>query len=175
MDLQMKLVNDNFVLRYRSPETASLPDWAVWRDAAYGTTFEPAVFVYSKRRKKRKPGPMQTMNNTAWQRARTQAGLGDLHVHDLRHTVVTDLLEAGEPEHVIEAVTGHLVPQDAGALLAPAAQGQGPDARAARGAAQEGNRVRGYQKTPVARIDRQRLQRSRSTISWIDRRTRGPH
>ena len=28
--------------------------------------------------------------------------------HDLRHTVVTDLLEAGEPEHVIEAITGHL-------------------------------------------------------------------
>lgn len=26
----------------------------------------------------------------------------------LRHTVVTDLLEAAEPEHVIEAVTGHL-------------------------------------------------------------------
>jgi integrase len=28
--------------------------------------------------------------------------------HDLRHTVVTDLVEAGEPEHVIEAITGHL-------------------------------------------------------------------
>jgi hypothetical protein len=28
--------------------------------------------------------------------------------HDLRHTVVTDLLEAGEPEHVIQAVTGQL-------------------------------------------------------------------
>lgn len=28
--------------------------------------------------------------------------------HHLRHTVVTDLLEAGEPEHVIEAITGHL-------------------------------------------------------------------
>jgi iron(III) transport system substrate-binding protein len=28
---------------------ASLPEWAVWRDAAFGTTFEPAVFVYNKR------------------------------------------------------------------------------------------------------------------------------
>jgi integrase len=28
--------------------------------------------------------------------------------HDLRHTVVTDLLEAGEPDHVIQAVTGQL-------------------------------------------------------------------
>jgi iron(III) transport system substrate-binding protein len=49
MDLQIKLANDNYAARYRSPEVASLPDWAVWRDEAYGTTFEPAVFVYSKR------------------------------------------------------------------------------------------------------------------------------
>ena len=31
--------------------------------------------------------PIQTMNNTAWQNARRKADLGDLHVHDLRHTV----------------------------------------------------------------------------------------
>ena len=31
-----------------------------------------------------------------------------MRFHDLRHTVVTDLLEAGEPEHVIQAVTGQL-------------------------------------------------------------------
>lgn len=49
MDLQVKLANDNFAQRYESPERAALPDWAVWRDTAFGTTFEPAVFVYSKR------------------------------------------------------------------------------------------------------------------------------
>lgn len=49
MDLQMKLANDNFAARYRSPEAPSLPDWAIWRDEAFGTTFEPAVFVYSTR------------------------------------------------------------------------------------------------------------------------------
>jgi integrase len=38
---------------------------------------------------------------------RKAAGLPGFRFHDLRHTVVTDLLEAGEPEHVIEA-TGHL-------------------------------------------------------------------
>lgn len=27
------------------------------------------------------------MNNTVWQAARERAGLPDLHVHDLRHTV----------------------------------------------------------------------------------------
>jgi integrase len=44
----------------------------------------------------------------AWRSLRTAAKLPGFRFHDLRHTVVTDLLEAGEPEHVIEAVTGHL-------------------------------------------------------------------
>jgi integrase len=44
----------------------------------------------------------------AWRSLRKAAGLPRFRVHDLRHTVVTDLLEAGEPEHVMEAITGHL-------------------------------------------------------------------
>ncbi|MGH9257204.1 MAG: tyrosine-type recombinase/integrase [Vicinamibacterales bacterium] len=31
-----------------------------------------------------------------------------LRFHDLRHTVITELLEAGEPDHVVESITGHL-------------------------------------------------------------------
>lgn len=38
--------------------------------------------------------PVQTMNNCAWQTARHKAGLGDLHVHDLRHMVGLRLREA---------------------------------------------------------------------------------
>jgi integrase len=34
--------------------------------------------------------------------------LPGLRFHDLRHTVVTRLLEAGEPDHVVESITGHL-------------------------------------------------------------------
>jgi iron(III) transport system substrate-binding protein len=49
MDLQMKLANDNHAAAYRSPEAVQLPEWAIWRDMAYGTTFEPAVFAYNKR------------------------------------------------------------------------------------------------------------------------------
>jgi iron(III) transport system substrate-binding protein len=49
MDMQMKLVNDGHAQAYRSPEAAGLPKWAVWRNEAFGTTFEPVVFVYNKR------------------------------------------------------------------------------------------------------------------------------
>jgi hypothetical protein len=52
--------------------------------------------------------PCPPRRDGAWRSLRDAAGLPGFRFHDLRHTVVTDLLEAGEPEHVIEAVTGHL-------------------------------------------------------------------
>ena len=51
--------------------------------------------------------PIETMNNTAWQRGRRQAGLGDLHVHDLRHTVGMRLREAGVPESTVADILWH--------------------------------------------------------------------
>lgn len=49
MDLQIKLANDGYAEAYKSPEARFIPEWAVWHDEAYGTTFEPAVFVYNKK------------------------------------------------------------------------------------------------------------------------------
>jgi iron(III) transport system substrate-binding protein len=49
MDLQVKLVNDGYAQPWHSPETASLPAWATWKDEAFATTYEPAAFVYNKR------------------------------------------------------------------------------------------------------------------------------
>jgi iron(III) transport system substrate-binding protein len=49
MDLQMKLVHDGYAMAYKSPEASNIPSWADWKDMAYGTTFEPAAFVYNKR------------------------------------------------------------------------------------------------------------------------------
>ena len=49
MDLQVKLVDEGQALTYASPEAAKLPAWAVYKNQAYGTTFEPAVFIYNKR------------------------------------------------------------------------------------------------------------------------------
>lgn len=49
MDLQVKLVDDGQALTYASPESAKLPGWATYKNEAYGTTYEPAVFIYNKR------------------------------------------------------------------------------------------------------------------------------
>jgi iron(III) transport system substrate-binding protein len=49
MDLQVKLVADGQAATYPSPEIKALPKWAVWKDSAYGTTYEPIAFVYNKR------------------------------------------------------------------------------------------------------------------------------
>jgi integrase len=72
------------------------------------------VFVYRRERVKnldqaptmpyRRIG---TMNNTAWQRVRGEAGLGDLHVHDLRHTVGMRLREAGVVAATISDLLWH--------------------------------------------------------------------
>jgi iron(III) transport system substrate-binding protein len=49
MDLQVKLAADGNAMTYASPEIPSLPKWAVWKNQAYGTTYEPITFVYNKR------------------------------------------------------------------------------------------------------------------------------
>ncbi len=49
MDLQLKLVNDGGALAYASPELKAMPTWAVFRNEAFGTTYEPIAFVYNKR------------------------------------------------------------------------------------------------------------------------------
>lgn len=48
MDQQAALVSNGYAMRYDSPEKASLPAWANWKDEAFATTFEPVVFAYNK-------------------------------------------------------------------------------------------------------------------------------
>ena len=49
MDLQIKLASEGGALAYASPEIAALPSWAVWKNEAFGTTYEPLAIVYNKR------------------------------------------------------------------------------------------------------------------------------
>jgi integrase len=45
--------------------------------------------------------------NTHWEGIRAQAGLPGVRLHDLRHTVVSLLLELGTPPHVVQAIARH--------------------------------------------------------------------
>ena len=49
MGQQIKLVNDGYAQAYASPERHALPDWALWKNEAYGITAEPIVFAYNRR------------------------------------------------------------------------------------------------------------------------------
>lgn len=49
MDLQIKLVNDGFAQSYHSPELVNLPEWAAWKDEAWGVTAEPIVIAYNRK------------------------------------------------------------------------------------------------------------------------------
>lgn len=48
MDLQVELVDGGYAMSYASPELAHIPPWAVWRNQAFGTSFEPVGIVYNK-------------------------------------------------------------------------------------------------------------------------------
>ena len=49
MDLQVKLVMDGHAVAYKSPEAKNIPAWALWKDMAWGTTYEPISILYNKR------------------------------------------------------------------------------------------------------------------------------
>lgn len=74
MDLQVKLVNDGYAQPHQSRETAALPGWAVWKDEAFGTTYEPAAIIYNKRLLRSEDVPrthasllrLVTANGTRW-------------------------------------------------------------------------------------------------------------
>jgi hypothetical protein len=65
------------------------------------------------------------MNNTAWQRARREAGLQRVRIHDLRHTYGCRLRAAGVSAedrevllgHANHSMAGHYASADVGRLL----------------------------------------------------------
>lgn len=57
MDLQVKLVNDGYAAPHNSENSAALPQWAQWRDEAFGITFEPVVMVFNTHLMKGRPIP----------------------------------------------------------------------------------------------------------------------
>ena len=47
VDHVAKLANDGCATRHELPASVSVPDWANWRNEAFGFSFEPAVIVYN--------------------------------------------------------------------------------------------------------------------------------
>jgi integrase len=68
------------VFKSRRPHVVILND-AAW-SIVESRRGQHADWVFTFRGK-----PIQTMNNTAWQRARRKAGLSGVRIHDLRHTL----------------------------------------------------------------------------------------
>lgn len=52
---------------------------------------------------------INTINNTAWQKARAAVGLEKVRVHDLRHTFAQRLRDAGVPEEDRSLLLGHAI------------------------------------------------------------------
>lgn len=65
------------------------------------------VFAYRSEKKDREPSRVDTMNNTAWQKARGRAKLAQVRVHDLRHTYGQRLRDAGVSGEDRAALLGH--------------------------------------------------------------------
>lgn len=86
MDLQMKLVNDGHALAYASPERSALPDWAVWRNEAYGTTLEPVGFAYHKELLAESEVPRTHADFIRLLRAQPQRLRGRVATYDLEHS-----------------------------------------------------------------------------------------
>jgi integrase len=71
---------------------------------------------------------VNTMNNTAWQRARRDAGIGRVRIHDLRHTFACRLRAVGVTMedrqallgHANRTMAGHYASADVGRLLGQA-------------------------------------------------------
>jgi len=92
MDLQFKLVNDGFAQVYRSPEAGSLPDWANWRNEAYGTTFEPVVFVYNERHLQRDEVPQTHADFARLLRNKPERFRAKVTTYDIQRSAVGFLL-----------------------------------------------------------------------------------
>lgn len=82
MDLQIKLVNDGYAQPHASPEKPNLPDWAIWKNEAYGVTAEPIVFVYNKRLMPAADVPTNHSDLERLLRTRTEAYTGKIATYN---------------------------------------------------------------------------------------------
>ena len=99
MDLQIKLVADGYAVPYASPEARALPPGSAWKDEAYGTTFEPIVFVYNKRLLKEEEVPQSHADLVKLLRAQPDRFRGKLTSYDPERSGLGFLLITEDAKH----------------------------------------------------------------------------
>ena len=99
MDLQMKLVADGHAASYASPEAAKLPAWARYKDEAYGTTFEPVVFVYNKQLLNAADVPQDHDEFASMMALRRDLFRGKVTTFDIEKSGVGFMFAAQDSEH----------------------------------------------------------------------------
>lgn len=92
MDLQMKLANDGYARSYQSAMTAHLPNWASWRNEAFGVTFEAAVSVYNSRLLPEASEPRTRRQLAQWLRRDPERFYGKIISYDPERSGVGFLL-----------------------------------------------------------------------------------
>ena len=99
MDLQLKLVEDGHAMTYASPEAKSLPAWALYRDQAYGTTYEPVVFIYNKERLAAEDIPRDHAAFAALLAAKPEKFRGKVTAFDIEKSGVGFMFAARDRKH----------------------------------------------------------------------------
>jgi iron(III) transport system substrate-binding protein len=98
MDLQMMLVRDGHAASYASPEARHLPAWARYRDQAWGTTFEPVVFVYNRKAVAEDEAPRDRSEFAALLERRTDKYAGKVAMFDVGKSGVGYLFAAQDAQ-----------------------------------------------------------------------------
>ena len=86
MDLQLKLVNDGYAATHVSEGLSWLPEWARWRQQAFGFTAEPAVIVYNKRILDEREVPQNRFELIDLLRSQTERFKGRVGTYDIQRS-----------------------------------------------------------------------------------------
>lgn len=99
LDLQIKLVNDGYASQWKSAKVGKLPSWAVWRSAAFGITYEPAVIVYYKPFFENKPAPTTRAALAQYLEEDGSTFFGKIATYDVERSGLGFLFLARDQEH----------------------------------------------------------------------------
>lgn len=86
MDLQIKLVNDGYAATHSTELLQWLPEWAQWRQQAFGFTSEPAVMVYNKKLLQGQDIPQNRFELIELLRDQTERFKGRIGTYDIQRS-----------------------------------------------------------------------------------------